>query len=128
MTFCEKFNLFHIKGIFSKITLFPFLGAFGLINVAGVCTNSFIDAYIVDPIIKKEKKNNGELTQYYVENSHEAIITMEQYEAVQKEFERRRKLGVRSNQSLNITCFTSKIKCPLCGKNYRRSGKKIAIK
>ena len=37
--------------------------------------------YIVDPIIKKEKKNNGELTQYYVENNHEAIISMEQYEA-----------------------------------------------
>ena len=80
--------------------------------------------YIVDPIIKKEKKNNGELTQYYVENNHEAIISMEQYEAVQKEFERRRKLGVRANQSLNTTCFTSKVKCPLCGKNYRRSGKK----
>ena len=80
--------------------------------------------YIVDPITKKEKKNSGELTQYYVENNHEAIITMEQYEEVQKEFERRAKLGVRANQSLNITCFTSKINCPLCGKNYRRSGKK----
>lgn len=80
--------------------------------------------YIVDPIIKKEKKNTGELNQYYVENSHEAIISMEQFEAVQKEFERRNKLGQRANQSLHITCFTSKVKCPLCGKSYRRSGKK----
>ena len=80
--------------------------------------------YIADPINKKEKKNNGELNQYYVENNHEAIISMEQYEKVQKEFERRNKLGQRANQSLHITCFTSKVKCPLCGKNYRRSGKK----
>ena len=80
--------------------------------------------YIVDPIIKKEKKNTGELNQYYVENSHEAIISMEQFETVQKEFERRNKLGQRANQSLHITCFTSKVKCPLCGKSYRRSGKK----
>ena len=80
--------------------------------------------YIVDPIIKKEKKNTGELTQYYVENNHEPIISMEQYEKVQKEIERRNKLGQRANQSLHITCFTSKVKCPLCGKNYRRSGKK----
>ena len=80
--------------------------------------------YIADPIIKKEKKNTGELNQYYVENSHEAIISMEQFEAVQKEFERRNKLGQRANQSLHITCFTSKVKCPLCGKSYRRSGKK----
>lgn len=80
--------------------------------------------YIADPIVKKEKKNNGELTRYYVENSHEAIISMEQYEEVQKEIERRNKLGQRANQSLHITCFTSKVKCPLCGKSYRRSGKK----
>lgn len=28
------------------------------------------------------------------------------------------------NWSINTSCFTSKIKCPICGKSYRRSGKR----
>ncbi len=106
-------------------------GKFGPSSVHEILTNITYTGnlllqkyYIADPIMKKEKKNKGELTQYFVENNHEAIISMEQFKKVQQEFERRRKLGVRANQSLHTTCFTSKVKCPLCGKNYRRSGKK----
>ena len=84
----------------------------------------FQKEYVVDPISKKTRVNRGELPQYFVENSHEAIIPMDEFLKVQEEIKRRRKLGARANMSLNITCFTSKIKCPLCGKNYRRSGKR----
>src|SRR5699024_1299389 len=55
---------------------------------------------------------------------HEAIIPMEVYQAVQEEKVRRRELGALANWSINTSCFTSRIKCPLCGKNYRRSGKR----
>lgn len=34
------------------------------------------------------------------------------------------KLGAHANKSINTTCFTSKIKCGNCGKNFRRSGKR----
>lgn len=81
-------------------------------------------AYSADPINKRVKMNKGELPQYYVENNHEAIIPMEQFMEVQEEIKRRRKLGVRANASLNVTCFTSKVKCPMCGKHFRRSGKR----
>lgn len=74
--------------------------------------------YIADPITKKRKKNKGELTQYFVENNHEAIITREEFDAVQAEMRRRKVLGPRGNKSLNLTCFSSIIKCPLCGKSY----------
>ena len=79
----------------------------------------FQKEYVVDPISKKSKKNNGELPQYWVENTHEPIISMETYKAVQDEKARRRELGVFANWSIPTTCFTSKIKCGNCGANYR---------
>jgi len=74
--------------------------------------------YIEDPITKKRRKNKGELPQYFVENTHEAIIDMETFQYVQDEMARRRKLGPRANKSLNLTCFSGKIKCPYCGYSY----------
>lgn len=84
----------------------------------------FQKEYVSDPITGKSKINRGELPQYFVENTHEAIIPMETYQAVQRERERRRNLGVMANWSINTSCFTSKIKCGICGKSYRRSGKR----
>lgn len=84
--------------------------------------------YCPDPIKKGRKQNRGELPQYYVENDHEAIIPMKQFVEVQEEIKRRRELGIRANAAVNTTCFTSKVKCPLCGKSYRRSGKRQSKK
>ena len=42
-----------------------------------------------DYLTKKTKKNDGQIPQYYVENSHPAIITAEVFDAVQTEMERR---------------------------------------
>lgn len=80
--------------------------------------------YTPDPITGKSRYNNGEMPQYFVENHHEAIIPMEEWQAVQDERLKRRKLGAHANKSINTTCFTSKIKCGNCGKNFRRSGKR----
>ena len=84
----------------------------------------FQKEYTADPISKKSRKNRGELPQYWVENTHEAIIPMEVYRAVQEEKARRRELGVFANWSINTSCFTSKIKCGRCGKSYQRSNRK----
>ncbi|MDE6733813.1 MAG: recombinase family protein [Oscillospiraceae bacterium] len=46
--------------------------------------------FTVDYLTKQKKKNNGEVTRYYVEGSHEAIIPPEVWERVQAEFKRRR--------------------------------------
>lgn len=80
--------------------------------------------FITDPITGKKKINRGELPQYYVENTHEAIIPMEDFMKVQEERKRKNELGPRANAALNVTCFTSKVSCSICGKNYRRSGKR----
>ncbi len=77
--------------------------------------------FIEDPITKRRKKNRGELPQYYVEDTHEAIIDMETFQYVQEEMARRKELGAFANKSLNITCFTSKLKCSKCGSSYVRN-------
>lgn len=84
--------------------------------------------YIADPISKKRKKNHGELPQYYVENTHEAIIPIETFQYVQDEMARRRELGAFANKSMNITCFTAKLKCEKCGKSYVRNTRKNRAK
>lgn len=44
----------------------------------------FQKAYSADPITGKTKINHGELPQYFVENTHEAIIPMETYKRYRK--------------------------------------------
>ena len=104
-------------------------------NVKVVLTNItytgnllFQKEYTVDPITKKKRKNRGELPQFYVEDTHEAIIPMEEFQRVQAEFKRRRDLGPLGNKSLKLTAFSTKITCGICGKHYRRSGKRNSAK
>ena len=76
--------------------------------------------YIADPLIGKSKKNKGELPQYYVENSHEAIIDKIVFDEVQREMAHRKEMGVFANKAIITNCFTSKLKCYYCGKSYQR--------
>ena len=74
--------------------------------------------YIEDPITKHRRKNRGELPQYFVEDTHEAIIDPSVFEFVQDEIARRKELGPLANKSLNTCCFTGRIKCSKCGKSF----------
>jgi hypothetical protein len=69
----------------------------------------------VDFLTKTTKKNEGEVPQYFVENSHPAIISLETFELVQSEIERRAKLG-KQLTSTNSP-FTGKVLCQ-CGAGY----------
>lgn len=71
--------------------------------------------YTVDFLTKKRKKNEGEVPQYYVRNSHEAIVSPEVYDMVQEEIQKRK--NERSNHS-SVSCFSSKIVCGECGSYY----------
>lgn len=74
--------------------------------------------FISDPINKKRMKNQGELPQYWVENTHEPIIALETFRYVQEEMAKRRELGPLANKSINTSFFTGRIKCPYCGISY----------
>lgn len=68
---------------------------------------------------KKLIKNNGELPQYYAEDTHPAIIDGEIFEKAQEIL--RQNLAARSNRPKPIKrSFTGKIVCGHCGKNYNR--------
>lgn len=77
--------------------------------------------YVENHITQRSVINKGELPMYYAEGTHPVIIEKEIFDKVQAEIARRRKLGPLANKALNTTCFTSKIKCDICGESYRRS-------
>lgn len=99
-----------------------------LTNVTYTGNMLFQKKYTTDPISKKRKKNTGELPQYYAENTHEPIIDMQTFQHAQDEMARRRSLGFRGNKSLNLCCFSGKIKCESCGKSYVKSRKRVQAK
>ncbi len=68
--------------------------------------------FTVDFLTKKQKVNEGEVPQYYVEESHPAIIDPEEFELVQAEVTRRKTLG-KAYSSSNI--FSAKLICGCCG-------------
>lgn len=68
-----------------------------------------------DYLTKKTKKNDGQIPQYYVENSHPAIVTPEIYDAVQAEMERRQATKTRYS---GVDILASKIICGECGSFY----------
>ena len=68
--------------------------------------------FTVDFLQKKMKTNEGEVPQYYVENSHEAIIAPIEWEMVQAEITRRKALGRAYSGS---SVFASRLVCGDCG-------------
>lgn len=71
--------------------------------------------FTVDFLTKKKKLNEGEVPQYYVEHSHEPIITPEEFDKVQTEFSRRKRIS-RQYSGKNI--FSSRIVCEDCGSYF----------
>lgn len=81
--------------------------------------------YTVDFLSKKRAANNGEVPQYYVEDSHPAIIDKEMWEAVQLEMERRRNFALKYGiQKLEYATtdnpFAGRVICGTCGRVFGR--------
>lgn len=71
-----------------------------------------------DHLTKTQVPNTGQLPQYYVSNNHEPIISKEVFAAVQEESLRRAEQF--PSKPGKPSAFTKKIRCSICGKNYRR--------
>ena len=71
--------------------------------------------YTVDFLSKKRKANEGEVPQYYVEGSHDAIIEPAEWQLVQTEMQRRKNAG-RSHNCCSP--FSAKLKCGDCGEYF----------
>ena len=71
--------------------------------------------FTVDFLQKKMKINEGEVPQYYVENSHPPIIQPDEWDRVQTEFQRRKAVGKNHNCT---RLFSAQIICGDCGEFY----------
>jgi hypothetical protein len=68
--------------------------------------------YCANFLTKKMVKNEGHIPQFYVEDSHQAIIDPHEFDAVQAEIERRKSLGTIGRCS---DPFSGKLTCGDCG-------------
>lgn len=73
--------------------------------------------YSSDHISKTKVRNTGELPTFLVEDDHEAIIDKPRFQ--QAAAERKRRM-VNAGRVSPTSALTGKIRCPYCGKNYRR--------
>ena len=72
-------------------------------------------SFTVNFLEHKTKKNEGEVPQYYVQDSHPAIITKEEWELAQIELNRRKDLGYTYSYK---NPFFAKLYCEDCGGYY----------
>ncbi len=93
--------------------------------IGSVITNK---TFVVDPISKKKKLNDGEIPQYLIENNHPAIIDKEVFKQAQKEKKRRSSLKpvwTKHNKTekgyyIANNPLNGLIVCGKCGSPYRR--------
>ena len=81
--------------------------------------------FTVDFLTKKRVQNDGQVNQYYVENSHEAIIDKDTWELVQLELTRRKDFREEHQLKAYImqnddNPFTTKVFCAECGSAFGR--------
>ena len=81
--------------------------------------------YTADYLTKKRVKNEGQVEQYYVEDSHKGIIPKREWEAVQMELARRtdycKEVGLTSFGMASVESpFTSRLVCARCGAVFGR--------
>ena len=75
--------------------------------------------YRENHLTKKTLVNHGELPQYHATDTHEAIIDMATFEAVQSEIARRAKKYTKPHKRKEYP-FSGIMTCAICGKHYRR--------
>ena len=76
--------------------------------------------YRENHLTKRKMKNNGEKPQYHAVGTHEAIIDLASFEAVQEELARRSERYSGKKPSTVTYPFTRLIICANCGKHYKR--------
>lgn len=69
------------------------------------------------PYVKK--RNKGDVPQYYIEASHEAIISNADYQRVKELFEWRKQFYTGENEGISYP-LSRKIQCAECGNRFKR--------
>ena len=77
-------------------------------------------SFIADHLSKVQIHNKGQLPMYFSEGTHTGIIDEHTFKKAQEIMGKRRDINMPYKAITNRYPFSGKIKCPLCGKNYRR--------
>ena len=75
--------------------------------------------YRENHLTKRTLVNNGELPQYHAADTHEAIIDIDTFNAVQEEIKRRAEKHTKTHEKKTYP-FSGIMTCAICGKHYRR--------
>lgn len=76
--------------------------------------------YRENHLTKRTLQNNGEFPKYHITGSHEPIISLRQFNAVQEEIRRRAEKHTHPGVKQKTYPFTGIVVCGGCGKHYRR--------
>ena len=118
-TICKKLNGMGISaplgGAWNKNTVMQILR-----NITYTGDLLLQKTYVADHITKVKRINNGVLPKYHVSQSHEGIISREDFDRVQTEIRRRAERYHPHPQIPVQYPFTGKLRCQLCGKHYQR--------
>lgn len=80
--------------------------------------------FVVDHLSKKLIRNHGHIPKYYAEGTHMAIIDQKTFDLAHALLEEKRTKDGSEKTHQTQYPFSSKIKCEICGKNYRRKVEK----
>lgn len=76
--------------------------------------------FVEDHLTKKQRRNTGQLDQYYAENTHPAIIDRETFERAQAILAQRREMiNIRKPTTVRYP-LSGKVVCGNCGAHYNR--------
>lgn len=76
--------------------------------------------FTLDHISKKKMLNNGQMPKYFIQDSHEAIVSKDLWDKVQTEIKRRAEHFNAKPTPPKAYPFTGMIRCGICRANYRR--------
>lgn len=76
--------------------------------------------YTPDELPLRQKQNNGEVSQYYIQNSHPAIISKDVYEAAQRLLRRRNERHA-PKQRIQPAPLSNTMHCGLCGSTFNKN-------
>lgn len=123
----EIAKIFNAEGIPTKTKKSSWCGSVilnWLSNEKYIGDTRFQKIYTIDFLTHKQVKNNGELESYYIENTHDPIISKEDFALVQAELKRRTEL--RGNTNTGWTKYSGKyafsnvLRCSSCGSRFVR--------
>ena len=66
----------------------------------------------------KTIKNTGQMPKYLVTNNHQAIISKETFEAVQRKIQENYEFNPAAHRIVKPSCFSAKLICGKCGSHY----------